>query len=572
MRPTRKLAYVTRSLAHFALIAALLGVAGDSFAATGPPAAARRGMVVTSQSDASEIGLEILRQGGSAADAAIAAAFAMAVLEPQHASIGGGGAALIYTKNGNKVQALDFRERAPAAAATSLYMTGGSYDRRKAEVGQLAVAVPGTVAGLCELHKKYGKLPLARIIEPSVKLARTGFIAGSDFIMAFSEKLSLLQADRDAAKVFMPGNRPPQPADRIRQGDLAQTLQKIGSSGASGFYQGTVARDLASYCKTSGCLITAGDLADYTPVWSDPVSGTYRKDYTLYSAPPPAAGVSLIEMLSILDGFDIVGNGFNSAPTIHLMAETAKLVFADYAANIADPKTAAVDSATLTSGTYATERRRQIDREAAANAQEVRPGTLSVGSTGGATPEALPDWQTSVIVVADGNGNLVSLTLSVGDLFGAAVVAGKTGVLLNNAIASFSSSGPNVLAPGKRPAGYAVPTIVMRKGQPMFILGGAGGRRAITATANVISGIIDFGMDVAQGIDAARSHQGPAGGLVLERFGTPVEVVNLLEALGHEVSVSSYLGTANAIMIDLWSNTLTGAADARNAEGQVSGY
>jgi gamma-glutamyltranspeptidase / glutathione hydrolase len=569
---TRKLAFAARLVVLFVLMAWAFSAIGDGVAATGPPAAARRGMVVTSQTGASEIGLAILRQGGTAVDAAVAAAFAMAVLEPQHASIGGGGAALVYTKSGNRIQSLDFRERAPATATPALYMVGGKHDRRTAEVGQLSVAVPGAVAGLCELHKKYGSLPLARVIEPSVKLARTGFLAGSDFVMAVGEKLSLLQADRDASKIFMPGNRPPQPAERIRQHNLAETFQKIGRSGASGFYQGAVAGAIAAYCKKTGCLLTAKDLAAYVPVWSDPVSGKYRKGYEIYSAPPPAAGVSLIEMLAILNGFDIADSGFNSAATIHLNAETAKLVFADYAAYLADPQLAKVDSVTMTSSAYATERRRKIDREAAAVAEEVTPGALSVGGEAGTAGEALPDWQTTVILAADGNGNLVSLTLSVGDTFGSGIVAGKTGVLLNNAMASFSTAGPNALAAGKRPAGYAVPTIVMSKGRPMFIIGGAGGRRAITATANAISGIIDFGMDVAQGIDASRTHQGPSGGLVLERFATPAEVVNLLEALGHEISVSSYIGNSNAIMIDLWSNTLTGAADARNAEGQVSGY
>ena len=527
------------------------------------PTVGSRGMVVSQNAMASEVGAAILKKGGNAVDATVATAFALAVTLPRAGNIGGDGFMTIYVAETGKVHVIDFRSIAPKAATLALYVDEAGKEKDEASQSYIAPAVPGTVAGLHLAHRKYGKLRWADVVKPAIALARDGVILTPDEAFVFSwgkERLSVSEAARRT--FYKKDGSLYEAGERLKQPALAWSLNEIAKGGADAFYKGAIAKRFAADMAKHGGLITLDDLAAYQPVEREPLVGTYR-GHTIYTTPPASAGgATLLNMLNILEHFDLASLGAGSAASLHLMAETMKLGYADRYRFLGDPGFVRAPVSGFVSKGYAAERAKLISPDAAKPALDLGHGD----------PWQFESPQTTHFSVADAAGNVVSTTYTLGSDFGSGVMIEGTGILLNNQMNNFSHEQAieamakgepmplNALEPGKRMLSTMMPTLVFKDGKPWLVTGTPGGSTIIDTVLQIIVNVIDFDLNVEEATHQPRIYQGTTPSLRVEPNFNP-DTVALLEAKGHKIISNETMGSAQSIMIE--NGHFLGGADPR---------
>jgi gamma-glutamyltranspeptidase/glutathione hydrolase len=550
------------------------------------PAHAAHAMVVSVHELASRAGVEMMQAGGNAVDAAVATGFALAVVHPQAGNIGGGGFMLIRKADGT-TRFIDYREKAPAAATANMYLDSqGNVIENASLVGYKSIGVPGSVAGLAYAQRSYGKLPLAQVMAPAIKLARDGYA------LAWEDAQDLRDGDLekfpDSKRIFQRDGNYYQAGEMLRQPDLARTLERIAKN-PDDFYHGALARELAASVQKGGGLMTADDLAQYEVKEREPIRGTYR-DYEIISAPPPSSGgTALVEILNILEGYDLAKFGNRSAEEIHLSVEAFRRAFFDRAEFMGDPDFAKIPVAQLIDKKYAAGWRETIDPEhASVSADLHRPAVFNeLERYATAHPRPMggvkePENTTHYSVV-DAAGDAVAVTTTLNDSLGSRVTAEGLGFLLNDEMDDFASKqgvpnaygliqGPaNAIGPGKRPLSAMTPTIVLKDGKLFLVVGSPGGPTIITTVANIVTGVVDFGLDIQEAVNAPRFHNQwiPDGILVEDRLSP--DTLAILRKKGHKFKIERYFGDGECIEIDPKSGERLGASDGRN-NGKAVGF
>jgi len=572
--------------------AALLG--GQTAVASIEPVHAQHGIVVSAHELASQAGVEIMRAGGNAVDAAVATGFALAVVHPPAGNLGGGGFMLIRMAGGD-THFLDYREKAPAAAKSDMYLDAqGNVIEGATEVGYKSIGVPGSVAGMVYAELKYGKMTLKQVMAPAIRLARDGYALSWHEARDFQRDKHLSEFP-ESRRIFQRDSNYYQPGEIFRQPDLARTLQRIAAK-PDDFYHGALARELAAALQKGGGLITADDLAHYEVKEREPVRGTYR-GYEIISAPPPSSGGAvLIESLNILEGYDLARLGNRSAQSVHYTTEAFRRAFFDRAEFLGDPDFAKIPLAQLIDKKYGGAWRESIDAEHASPSKELkRPAIFSELEQYAAAhpqPQATHEsTHTTHYSVVDAEGNAVAVTTTLNDWFGSRVTAEGLGFLLNDEMDDFSakpgvpnSDGliqgeANAIGPGKRPLSSMTPTMVVRSGKTVLVLGSPGSSRIITTVANVLMGVIDYGMNIQEAVDAPRfHHQWLPDVLNVERWFSP-DTVQTLQKMGYDVrfglqegpDAGGYWSDAECIAIDTKTGERLGASDFRE-NGKAVGY
>ena len=537
------------------------------------PVVAKRGMVASEQALASEVGVDILKAGGNAIDAAVAVGFALAVVLPNAGNIGGGGFMMVHDARSGEYVALDFRETAPAAATKTVFQDKkGNVIDGKSLYTHAAVGVPGTVAGLTHAQKKWGRLPLARVMAPAITLAEKGFTITAPLAAKLRTERETLGKWPSSRAIFWRNGAPLKTGDKLVQRDLAASLKLIAAEGPDAFYKGPIARKIVADSQRHHGLITAADLAGYKAVERTPIRGSYRQFEVVTMPPPSSGGVHLVQMLNIMDGWPIGTWGQNSAQTVHHMAEAMKLAYADRAEYLGDPDFVQVPVTGLTSRKYAALLRGQIDPAQAKPAKDIKPGK----------PQPYESDQTTHYSVMDAKGNAVAVTYTLNTNFGTGIVAPGTGILLNNEMDDFSvkpgvpnayglvGGEANAVGPRKRPLSSMTPTFVLRKGKPWLVTGTPGGARIITTVLETVSNAVDHGMNPAEAAAAPRfHHQWTPDELRVER-GFPVDTIELLKQRGHNVVEKAAMGRSQTIQAE--QGELWGYSDPRNPDGLTVGY
>jgi gamma-glutamyltranspeptidase/glutathione hydrolase len=543
-------------------LVALTAPAAYSF--TRDPVTAQNGMVVTSQQIASQVGVDIMKQGGNAIDAAVAVGYAMAVVNPCCGNLGGGGFATLHLADGRDVF-VNFRETAPAAATATMYLDAkGEVIKGMSLRGYRAVGVPGTVMGLETLLAKYGSLPRATVMAPAIKLAEEGFVLtqGDADILAVSAKN--LVDEPKATAIFFRDGKPLAAGDRLVQADLAQTLKRIAAEGSDTFYKGAIADEVVKASTTHGGILAKRDFETYTVTEEPPVRCSYR-GYDIISAPPPSSGgTAICEILNILEAYPMADLGFHSSQSIHLMVEAMRHAFVDRNFDLGDPAFVKNPLDRLLSKSYATEIRAKIDPAKASTSKEVQPGVAPHEGT-----------ETTHYSVVDNKGNAVAVTYTINSYFGAKVIAGDTGFFLNDEMDDFTikpgvpnlfglvQGKTNEIAPGKRPLSSMSPTIVTRDGKTFMVLGSPGGSRIITISLQVFLDVVDYGMTIQEAVDAPRiHHQWLPDEIAAEPFALSPDTKANLAAMGYKIVEQSPWGAAEAILVGPAS---TPAADASSS-------
>lgn len=549
------------------------------------PVHAKRAMVVSVHQDASQVGADILRRGGNAVDAAVATGFALAVVHPAAGNIGGGGFMLVRMAGG-ETHFLDYREKAPKSATRDMYLDAqGNVIPKASLVGYRAISVPGSVAGLVYAERHWGKLGLRAVMQPAIRLARLGVH------LTYEEAQSMrdedLAAFPESKRIFQRDGRYYEPGEIFRQPALARTLQRIAASPTS-FYKGAMARELAAAIQKGGGLITAEDLAEYDVKERQPIRGTYR-GYEVISAPPPSSGgITMMEALNILEGYDLGKAGNRSADAIHLTAEAFRRAFYDRAEFLGDPDFNQLPVAQLIDKKYANAWRDSLDLARASDSKELRrPSGFGELDRPAARLQPYPGRDpenTTHYSVVDGKGNAVAVTTTLNDSFGSRVTAGRLGFLLNDEMDDFTSKPgvpngygliqgeANAIGPGKRPLSAMAPTIVLKGGKLFLVLGSPGGPRIISTVANILMGVVDYGLDIQQAVNAPRfHHQWEPDAIFVEGVGISPDTIKLLEARGHKVRTQGYWSDGECIAIDPKTGERLGAADGRNG-GKAVGF
>lgn len=570
-------------------------------------------MVVSAHPLGSEAGLEMLRKGGNAVDAAVATAFAISVVEPLSAGIGGGGFLLMYQANKNEMRALDFRERAPLKATRNMYLDAQGKVRPKASVdGYLSVAVPGTVAGLYQVHRQYGKLPWATVVAPAIRYAQDGFVVSERFVQATQRRKEVLLQYPPARQVFTRNGALYQPGDKLIQRDLAQTLRAIARN-PNDFYTGKIARAIATDMAKNGGLITLEDLKSYKPIWRTPICGNFRSSRVCSMPPPSSGGVHLLQILNIIGGTDLKSLGWHNPDALHLMVEAMKIAYADRSEYLGDPDFVKVPVQQLISPAYAAKRRQEITINRAKPSTEVKPVDRETLQRFGQPVPALrsqklyqqdaeqpirlrsqaqpgneimskyesPD--TTHLTVVDAQRNAVSLTFTVNYGFGSGVVTPGTGILLNDEMDDFAAApgvpnayglvggDANAIAPRKTPLSSMTPTIITENGRLRMAVGSPGGSTIITTVLQVLLNVLEYGMDAGAAVSAPRiHHQWLPDKLRVEPWGLDTLTLAELRRRGHQIEQESAWGNANAIVVTP-DGILEGSADPRG-EGSPRGF
>jgi len=549
------------------------------------PVHQKHAVVVSVHQEASKAGAAIMRRGGNAVDAAVATGFALAAVHPAAGNIGGGGFMLVRMANG-ETHFLDYREKAPAAATRNMYLDEkGNVIPDASLVGYKAVGVPGAVAGLVYAQKKWGKLPLRTVMEPAIRLARDGVRLTYEEAQSLHEKH--LADFPESKRIFQRNGHYYEPGDLFIQPELARTLARIAAN-PDDFYKGALARQLAADMKEHGGLITAQDMADYEVKERQPIRGSYR-GYEVISAPPPSSGgVTLLEALNILEGYNLSGLGNRSADSIHLTAEAFRRAFYDRAEFLGDPDFSQLPVPQLIDKRYAAAWRSSLDMMRSSISKELRrPSGFGDLDRQAAThnPYVGPEPEnTTHYSVVDPQGNAVAVTTTLNESFGARVVAGKLGFLLNDEMDDFTSKPgvpngygliqgeANSIGPGKRPLSAMAPTIVLKDGKLLLVLGSPGGPRIITTVANILMGVVDYGLDIQAAVNAPRyHHQWEPDEIYVERVGFSPDTLKLLEARGHKIHVEGYWSDGECIAVDPKTGDLLGAPDGRNG-GKAVGF
>jgi len=538
------------------------------------PVVGRHGMVATEQELASNIGLNVLKAGGNAVDAAVAIGFALAVALPNAGNVGGGGFMMVYDAKTTKAVAVDFREMAPAAASRNMYVdaTTGKVIDGKSLYTHYAIGVPGTVAGLAHALQKWGSMPLARVMQPSIELADKGYPVSETLAKVLRQETRNMGKWEATKAIFWKNGAPMKPGDLLVQKDLAHSLRLIARDGAKAFYEGEIAHKIAADMAKSGNAMTLQDLRNYKVVEREPVRGTYR-GYEVVTMPPPSSGgAHLVQILNIMERWPIRDWGHNSARTVHHMAEAMKLAYADRSEYLGDPDFVKIPLAGLTSKKYADELAAQISPDRARSAKEIKPGK----------PQPYESNQTTHFSVVDKAGNMVAVTYTLNTNFGSGIVAPGTGIMLNNEMDDFSAKpgvpnaygliggDANAVAAGKRPLSSMTPTFVLKDGKPWLATGSPGGARIITTVLQQIVNGIDFGMNPAEAASQLRfHHQWTPDELRVEK-GFPVDTLNLLRQKGQNVVVKASMGRTQTIQVH--GDELWGYSDPRNPDGLTLGY
>ena len=561
-----------RLIALLCVLALLLGAlapfAGCAEAASPRPEKSTAGMVMSTQKIASEVGLQVLAEGGNAVDAAVAVAYALAVVHPVAGNLGGGGFAIVHLKNGQTV-ALDFREVAPGKATRNMYLDASGEVVAGASVeGYLAAGVPGTVAGLSALLERYGTKKLPDLINPAVRYAENGFVVSARQAETFKEYQKRLAKFASSRKYFLKADGSIyQEGDRLVQKDLAKTLRLIAGEGPDAFYKGAVADLIVRDMAAGGGMITKDDLAKYKPVWREPVSGTYRGYEIISMSPPSSGGTHIIQMLNVLENYDLKAMGFGSSAAVHAMAEAMRQAYADRSEFMGDPDFVSVPVKWLTSKEYADQIAGRIDPDKATPSSEVRPGKQSIHE----------GTNTTHFSVVDRWGNAVAVTYTINDYYGCGAAVDGAGFLLNNEMDDFSvkpgvpnlygliGGDANAVEPFKRPLSSMSPTMVLKDGKLYMVVGSPGGARIITTVLQVILNVLDHGMTIREAVDAPRVHmQWLPDEIRIEKGGLAADVIDKLTAMGYKVAVRSPMGDVNAIVLDPATGTMYGANDPRN--------
>ena len=540
------------------------------------PVLAKHGMVASQETRATRIGVDVLKAGGNAVDAAVAVGFALAVTLPRAGNIGGGGFMLVHLAARNETVAIDYRETAPAATTRDVFLDAqGNADPAKSRDTGLSVGVPGTVAGVALALEKYGsgKFTLAQLLEPAIAAARNGVMVEDDLADSLPRAQARLTRWPSTRKIFANTDGGVlQPGQSLVQADLAGVLDAIARDGPSAFYQGSIAEKIVASVREAGGRMTAADLANYRAIERPVVRGSYR-GYAVLSMPPPSSGgVHLIQILNILEGFPLRETGAESAATLHLMIEAMKLAYADRAEFLGDPDFVKVPVAGLTSKRYAAALREKIDLERARPANSIRAGN----------PAAHEGDNTTHYSVVDSAGNAVANTYTLNFSYGLGLVAEGTGIILNNELDDFAAKpgvpnayglvGGDANAPGpnKRPLSSMSPTIVLKDGKPFLVTGSPGGSRIITTVLQVALNVIDHRMNIAEAVTAPRIHHQWLPEEVAAERGFSSDTLRLLESRGHTVKVGNTSGSAHSIMA--MPEGLAGAADTRQRGTKAEGY
>jgi gamma-glutamyltranspeptidase/glutathione hydrolase len=572
---------IKQPIAFFALVLLFLNLfplSQKNFAAWREPVRAKNAIVASQHELASKIGVDIMKKGGNAVDAAIAVALALAVVYPEAGNLGGGGFMLIRFKDG-RTHAIDYREMAPQAAHRDIFVDEkGELIRGEGSstIGYRASGVPGTPAGLDLVYQKFSskKIPWRDLVEPARLLAQNGYVLSYRLAELFKAYRKNLEKYEDSRKIFLNNGKFFEEGDILRQPELAQTLARMQKFGAKEFYTGQTAQLIAEDMKRHNGLITLDDLKNYQAKERTPLRGTYR-GYEIISMPPPSSGgIVLLQVLNILENFDLRKMGYDSAQKHHLVAEALRRAFADRAEFMGDPDFAKVPTDQLIDKNYAKKRAETINLAAASLSSEIKAGEVSFSE----------GTETTHFTVVDKDGTIVSNTYTINDLYGSAVTIKGTGILMNNEMDDFAArpGKPNLFGliqgesnsvqPRKRPLSSMTPTIVLRKdGSAWFALGARGGPRIITAVLQAVINVIDFDMNIQQAIDAPRiHHQWYPDEIRYEPYGMSPDTLNVLKALGHKFGTPGYNASATGIMIDEKGVRL-GAIDSRS-DGEAIGY
>lgn len=543
-------------------------------AASRQPVRGQHGMVSTSEPFASEVGVEILKRGGNAVDAAVAVAFALAVTHPAAGNLGGGGFMMIRLADG-KYECIDYRETAPQAASRDMYLDANGKVTDRSLKGYAASGVPGTVAGLALAHKKFGKLPWSAVIEPARRLAQNGFPVSYSLARSFKSERLLLGAFDESRRIFLRDGKFFEEGERFRQPELAATLARIQRFGAQDFYRGRTARLIAREMSEHGGTITLEDLKAYRPVERDPLHGTYR-GYEIVTMPPPSSGgIALIEMLNMIESYDLAKMGNDSSEKYHFLIESMRRAFADRAQFLGDPGFVRIPVKGLVAKSYAKELVSTIDAEKATASSAVR----------NASPLGFESEETTHFSIVDAEGNAVSNTYTLNGGYGSGVTVEGAGFLLNNEMDDFAAKvgvpnaygliqgEGNSVQPGKRPLSSMTPTFVLKDGKLLLVVGSPGGPTIINTVLQVIVNVIDHRMNVQQAIDAPRLHHQWLPDVVRwEPFGISSDTMRALASRGYSFAEKpGNIGDAQAIMIDPGTGVRLGAADSR-ASGKSVGY
>ncbi len=538
------------------------------------PVFAENGMVSSQEARATRIGVEVLRRGGNAVDAAVAVGFALAVTLPRAGNLGGGGFMLVHLAEEGRTLAIDYREMAPAAATRDMYLDeAGEVIDQKSWYTRHAVGVPGTVAGLAYALERYGTMSLAEVLAPAIALADGGMVVTADLSASLAARQERLTRFPATAEIFFhEDGSPVRPGERLVQADLAWSLRQIAENGPAAFYRGAIAERIAADMAAHGGPITLEDLANYRVVQRATVRGSYR-GYEIHSMPPPSSGgVHLLQILNLLEPYPLGELGANGAETIHLMAEAMKLAYADRSQHLGDPDFWPVPVAGLTSKAYADSLRPAIDRGRARPAAEIAAGD----------PAPYESHETTHYSVMDRRGNAVSNTYTLNFGYGSGIVAAGTGILLNNEMDDFSSKPgvpnaygliggeANAIEPGKRPLSSMTPTIVLKNGQPFLATGTPGGSRIITTTLQVLLNVIDHGMNVAAATNAPRVHHQWLPDELRVEQGLSPDTLAALTALGHSIAEKNAMGSTQSVLRA--EDGFHGASDPRRPGALTLGY
>lgn len=534
----------------------------------------RQGMVVTEQNLASEAGAAVLKQGGNAIDAAVAIGYALAVTQPCCGNIGGGGFMLIHLANGNNTF-INFREKAPLAAKADMFLDkNGQPIPDKSLRGFAAVAVPGTVMGLDYALQKYGVLTREKVMAPAIKLAREGFVVQEADVPRLVKVRGDFALPSNVAGIFLKDGKPFQAGQRLLQTDLANTLSLIATQGSAVFYQGSIAAEVVKYSKAQGGFLSMEDFAHYTVQELSPLQCSYR-GYTVLTAPPPSSGgVTLCEILGILEGYNLGSLGYHSAQSVHYIIEAMRYAFADRNNKLGDPDFIKNPVSELISKKYTDKLRKNIQDYRATPSSEL-PYTSQI----------LESTDTTHYSVADKAGNLVAVTYTLNGLYGARVIAGQTGFFLNNEMDDFSlkagvanqfglvQGDNNAIQPAKRPLSSMTPAMIFYQGKPVLVLGSPGGPRIITSVLQTILNLIDYGMDIKAAVDAPRfHHQWLPDYVDMEKFTFSQDTLEKLAAMGYRFRIRALWSVVEAIAVGQGPLLYSGASDDREPAGSAVGW
>ncbi|MDE0732589.1 MAG: gamma-glutamyltransferase [Gammaproteobacteria bacterium] len=539
------------------------------------PLRVKNGIVTSASRLASDAGVSALKQGGNAVDAAITTAFALAVTLPSAGNIGGGGFMVYHGEDGHATT-FDFREKAPLAANERMYLgLDGNVIDNSNHIGMLAIGVPGTVAGLWKAHQELGSLPWADLVAPAVKLAREGIPLSYSLYSGFARSKSRFdQYPSTAAKFFKADGSLYELGETWYQPDLAHTLELIQDNGADGFYKGENASRLAGFMADNGGLITEEDLLKYEAVEREPIRGTYR-GYDIVSMPPPSSGgVVLVEMLNILEGYDLSDMGHNSALYLHVLTESMRRAYADRAEHLGDPDfNEGMPLERLLDKDYASNLRGSIDMDQASKSD---PNGFA---------EPYESEETTHFSVVDKDGNMVSMTYTLEFGYGSGIVVEGGGYLLNNEMGDFNAvpgvtntrgligTAANLVAPEKRMLSSMTPTIVAKDGRPVFTAGSPGGKTIINTTLQLILNVVDHDMNIAESVEAGRiHHQWLPDVTSMETGSLSLDTIELYEARGHRFRERAAQGAAMAVFYDRVNKLFEGASDSRRGDGAAVGY